>query len=165
MERTTPNSFYETPDRQQSVVEYLFGGENGPSVERAQEVIRTIGQILVYDEQGKVSGILDETYLDDSDVRRLVGNNYAQTEELSHLGFILNTKPRDLMELDELVLPSGRNLGDVIYESDEVSELPGNEARTVEEAVARRAVVIKVACQLMVSELGDEGKDEVEGVA
>lgn len=165
MERATPNLSNETTNSGQSVVEYLFGGDSGPSIEKAQEVIRTIDQILVYDERGKLSGILDETYLDDYDVRRLVGNNYAQTEELSHLGFILNTKPRDLLELDEVTLPSGGLLGDLVYDSDEVSELPKNEVKTVEEAVARRAVVIKAACQLIVVEFGSQGKGEAEGVA
>lgn len=165
MERATSNSLHETAGSSQSVVEYLFEGPEGPSVEKAREIVRTIDQILVYDEHGRVSGILDETYLDDADVRRLVGNTYAQTEELGHLGFILNTKPRDLIELDEVTLPSGGQLGDLAYESPEVSGLPNSEAKTIEEAVARRAVVIKAACQLLVAEFGSEGKDEAEGAA
>lgn len=143
-----------------SVGEYLFSGNNLEMVTRAHEIVATIDQLLVRDQEGVVKGILDETYLDDAGVRRMVGGSYVQTENLSHLGFILNTSSKDLIALDEVSLPSGNNLGDVVYEHEEVLALPQSPASTIEEAVARRATVIRAACEILIEEHSIERKED-----
>ncbi len=153
MEQIGENRRKESVEGSFSLGEYLSTPEKEELMRRSEEVSRTIDQLLVYDENGELKGILDDTYLDDRGVRRLAGNSFVQTEELSHLRFILNTSPRDLLELDDIELPSGSTLGDAVYARDEVVSLSKSEASTIEEAIARRAVIIRIACDVIIEEL------------
>lgn len=137
-----------------SVVDYLFedGGEH--LVYRSQKLIDTIDELLVFDDDGTPKGILDGTYLNDRDVRQLAGKTYVQTEDLRYMTFILNSSVADTIALDELELSEGETVGDVLDQTNLAEEIARFNDETEEDFIARRAYLIRSACEVLLAEYG-----------
>ena len=137
----------------ESVVDYLYEGDGEHLRHRAEKLITTIDELLVYDDNGTLCGILDGTYLNDQRVRQLAGKTYVQTEELDHMTFILNTTASDLIALDEIELNDGTTVGDRIDDSDVVEKIKQFNAKTDEDFIARRAYLIRAACDILLEDM------------
>lgn len=132
-----------------SLVEYLTEDGEAHIVERTREVAGVIGEILETDQNDKLKGVLDDSYL-------------AQ-QKLGHLAFVVDSTPRSMLELDEFELSNGTRLEEVIYNDEEVSPvLRSGQAKDESEAKARRALVMRAACKAIAAdreELPTEEKD------
>lgn len=138
-----------------SVVDYLFEDDGEHLVYRSGKLIDTIDELLVFDDDGTPKGILDGTYLNDRDVRQLAGKTYVQTEDLRHMNFILNSSAADTIALDELELSGGDTVGDRLDQTNFAEEIAKFNDETEEDFVARRAYLIRSACEILLEEHGE----------
>jgi len=130
---------YETDQQPRTMLEYIKTSD-GYDVERLREIQTTIRELLTWDGEGNIVGLADKSCLEHND--------------LGHLGFIVESTSKDILELDEIPLDETTLLEDVIYDDVRVARLMARNMEkgttTEEQAVALRATIMLAATDLLI---------------